>query len=227
MLSNYQAHVIHLDHRIDREPIIQKLQKSLSIPIETFKASNGSEWWNDNSIPKKHPWQFDTIPIGMVGCTHSHISLLRKIYETSDKGVLLFEDDTELVQPAENLKAFIKSVKDFTEEAMYGVPKDTREWDIFLLGATEYVNSKPVTHEIQRVYRFWGTHAMYIKREKIPSIISTFEKYLSLGIFLPPDWLYNKAIEEKHLVAYGPSQPKLYLQQSVGLVSSITNKVRL
>ena len=227
MLSNYQAHVIHLESCVDREPIIERLQKSLSIPIEIFNASNGSQWWNDKSIPKKHPWQFDTVSIGMVGCAQSHISLLRKIYETTDKGVLLFEDDAELIQAPETLKAFVKSVKDFTEETMYDIPKNTREWDIFLLGATEYVKSKPITHEIQRVYRFWGTHAMCIKHDKIPSIISTFEKYLSMGIFLPADWLYNKAIEEKHLVVYGPSQPKLYLQQSVGLISSITNKVRL
>ena len=38
---------------------------------------------------------------------------------------------------------------------------------------------------------------------------------------------FNKTIEEKHFIVYGPSSPKMYLQQSPGFVSSITGKVRV
>lgn len=228
MLQSFPAYSIHLKDRIDRKPMIKNLQEKLGIPIHIFNASDGSEWWNNKAIPKKHPWAHDTITKGMVGCAYSHIALLKQIYESNEYGVLIFEDDAELVQSPDALKGFINQVKLFNKEETHGLRSITdREWHILLLGANEYVSSRPITHEIQRVNRFWGTHAICIKKHIIPDIIEVFEKYLSNGIFLPPDWLYNKVIEEKKYIVYGPSQPRQYIQQAVGVVSSITGKTRL
>jgi len=223
MLAHFPAYVIHLKDRVDRLETINKLEYGLNIKLETYDASNGSEWWENPAIPKKHPWAFDKISKGMVGCSFSHLALLKKAFETNEKGILLFEDDTQIVQPLNTIIEYLNKVKEFTNDALH----EERNWDILLLGANEYVSSKPITHNIEKVNRFWGAHALYIKRESIPEIISTFESYISKGIFLPADWLYNKTIEEKHFIVYGPSSPKMYLQQSPGFVSSITGKVRV
>jgi GR25 family glycosyltransferase involved in LPS biosynthesis len=222
MLAHFPAYVIHLKKCIDRVETINKLESDLNIKLEIYDASDGSEWWENPAIPKKHPWVYDNIPKGMVGCTFSHLDLLKKIYATTERGILIFEDDAQLVQPANILIDYLNKIKEFTDEAIH----EERNWDVLLLGANEYVSSKPITQHIERVNRFWGTHAMYIRRESIPEILRTFDSYLSKGIFLPPDWLYNKTIEEKHFVVYGPSRPKLLLQQKVGVVSSITGNVR-
>jgi GR25 family glycosyltransferase involved in LPS biosynthesis len=223
MLAYFPAYVIHLKDRIDRLETINKLEYGLNIKLEIYDASNGSEWWENSAIPKKHPWVHDKISKGMVGCSFSHLALLKKAFETNEKGILLFEDDTQLVQPLNIITDYLNKIKEFTNDALH----EERNWDILLLGANEYVSSKPITHNIEKVNRFWGAHALYIKRESIPEIISTFESYISKGIFLPADWLYNKTIEEKHFIVYGPSSPKMYLQQSPGFVSSITGKVRV
>lgn len=223
MLTHFPAYVIHLKDRHDRVETINKLKSGLNIKLETYDASDGSEWWENSAIPKKHPWAYDKISKGMVGCSFSHLDLLKKIHNTTEKGILLFEDDVELIQPINTITEYLNKIKEFTDDAL----QEERNWDILLLGANEYVSSKPITHNIQRVNRFWGTHAMYIKRESIPEIIGVFESYLSKGIFLPADWLYNKTIEEKHFIVYGPSSPKQFLQQSIGNVSSITGKVRV
>jgi len=223
MLAHFPAYVIHLKDRVDRLETINKLEYGLNIKLEIYDASNGSEWWENPAIPKKHPWAFDKISKGMVGCSFSHLALLKKAFETNEKGILLFEDDTQIVQPLNTIIEYLNKVKEFTNDALH----EERNWDILLLGANEYVSSKPITHNIEKVNRFWGAHALYIKRESIPEIISTFESYISKGIFLPADWLYNKTIEEKHFIVYGPSSPKMYLQQSPGFVSSITGKVRV
>jgi len=223
MLPRFPAYVIHLKDRVDRLETINKLEYSLNINLEIYDASDGSEWWKNAGIPKKHPWTYDKLTQGMVGCSMSHLEVLKNIYKTSEKGVLLFEDDTQLIVPATRLFEYLNKIKEFTDDALH----EERNWDILLLGANEYVNSKPITQHIQRVNKFWGTHAMYIKRESIPEIVSTFESYLSKGIFLPADWLYNKTIEEKHFIVYGPSSPKQILQQSIGNISSITGKVRV
>ena len=223
MLSHFPAYIIHLKDRVDRVETIYKLEKGLNIKLNIYNASDGSEWWTNPAIPKNHPLRYHTISKGMVGCTFSHIDLLKTIYKTNERGILILEDDTQLLQPVSAIIEYLNKIKEFTDDAI----QDERNWDILLLGANEYVSSKPITHNIQRVNRFWGTHALYVKRESIPEIINVFETYLSKNIFLPPDWLYNKAIEEKHFIVYGPSNPKQLLQQTVGVISSITGKVRV
>ena len=210
MRLNLPAYSINLDK--SRIPYINDLSQQTGIPITIFNASDGSEWWN-SEMPRRHPWGNDTITRGMMGCTKSHLDLLTDI---NKEGLYVFEDDTELILPMNLVNIFIDDV----------IKNVDNKWDIILLGANEYVSSKPITHEINRVYRFWGTHAMIINRDTYEIIKDTFNNAIKENTFLPADWLYNEAIHRYKLRVYGPSSPKLFFRQVPGLVSAITGKVR-
>jgi GR25 family glycosyltransferase involved in LPS biosynthesis len=225
MLSKFPAYSIHLKSRTDRLPAILELEAALGIRITIFDASDGTELWYSPSVPKKHPWHLDSITKGMVGATDSHLKLLETVNRTDARGVLVFEDDAEALRDVSTIKDYLEQVKRFTDE---GASINTdREWHILLLGANDYVSSQPLTHTIKRIHRFWGAHAMYIKKDTFVYIYNTFRKYKKEGIFLPADWLYNKAIEDYRLIVYGPSDPKQFIQQKVGVISSITGKIRM
>ena len=148
-----------------------------------------------------------------MGCAKSHLNLLNP---ENKNGVIIFEDDAELVLSMESVDRFVDEV----------IQMQGADWDIILLGANEYVNSKPITHEITRVYRFWGTHAMIINGKMFEIIKKTFYDTMNEGIFLPADWMYNEAIYRHKMRVFGPSSPKLFFRQVPGLVSAITGKVR-
>jgi len=210
MLFNYPAYSINLDPV--RTKYIYSLSGAIDIPITIFKASDGSEWWNSN-MPRAHPWPIVVITQGMLGCTKSHLVFL---VGTAEQGVYIFEDDAELIMPMEVVSSYLSDIMaDYSDS-----------WDIILLGANEYVSSKPLTQHINRVYRFWGTHAMIINRNVFELVRRTFEDSLGQGIFLPADWLYNETIKRYSLRVYAPSSPKLFFRQVPGLTSAITGKVR-
>jgi GR25 family glycosyltransferase involved in LPS biosynthesis len=210
MRLNLPAYSISLDK--NRVQYISDLSQKTGIPITIFNASDGSEWWN-SKMSRKHPWGNDSITKGMMGCTKSHLDLLN---DTNKEGVYIFEDDAELVLPMNLVNSFIDDV----------ITNTGNKWDIILLGANEYVSSKPITHEINRVYRFWGTHAMIINRHVYDLIKKTFDTAVKEDVFLPADWLYNETIQKYKLQVYGPNSPKLFFRQVPGLVSAITGRVR-
>jgi len=210
MLFNFPAYSINLDDT--RKKYIYNLETATKLPITFFNASDGKEWWN-STMPHNHPWHNDTLTQGMMGCTQSHLNILNT---TTENGVYIFEDDAELILPMELVNEYINDV----------LKNSGNSWDIILLGANEYVNSQPVTQQINRVYRFWGTHAMIINKNVFELINTTFKDSLSKGIFLPADWLYNETIKKYKLQVYGPSSPKLFFRQVPGLTSAITGKIR-
>jgi len=207
MRINYLAYAINLDK--ERLQYVYKLSMDTKISIIISKASDGSEWW-DSGIKVKHPWGNEKLTAGMMGCTKSHLNLLDK-----KGGVIIFEDDAQLLMSMDAVDRFVDDVL-----------KTQEDWDIILLGANEYVNAKPITHEINRVYRFWGTHAMIINENAFDYIKKTFQESIDEGIFLPADWMYNEAIRRYKLRVFGPSSAKLFFRQVPGLISSATGKVR-
>jgi GR25 family glycosyltransferase involved in LPS biosynthesis len=204
------AYAINLDK--SRLEYIYKLSTDTNINIMISKASDGSEWW-DSGSSFKHPWGSEKLTAGMMGCTKSHMNLLS--YENKN-GVIIFEDDAELIMSMDSVDRFVDDV----------LRSQGDNWDIILLGANEYVNSKPITHEITRVYRFWGTHAMIVNGNMYEFIKKTFYDSIDEGIFLPADWMYNEAINRYKMRVFAPSSPKLFFRQVPGLVSAITGKVR-
>jgi len=209
----FPAFVIHLDSVEERLPIISNLEKDLKIPITIFSASDGSELWGTREL--RHPWRFDKLTKGMVGCGISHYNLLKKVLNENMEGVFLLEDDAKVNSSIEEINGLIEEINKFP-------------WDIILLGANEYVESEVQTMNIQKVRRFWGAHSMLIKKECIPFILQTFEDFLEKDVCLYGDWLYKEAISKYNLKVYGPSLSFInkHFSQSEGFVSALTGKRR-
>ena len=201
-----------INHDNNRLQYVHNLMVATKLTINISKASDGSEWWN-SGIQLKHPWGNEVLTRGTMGCTKSHLNLLTT--ENRD-GVIIFEDDAELIMSMDNVDRFVESI-----HKTYG-----NNWDIILLGANEYVSSKPLSHEITRVYRFWGTHAMIVNANSYDYIKKTFFDSMEDGIFLPADWMYNETIRRFKLRVFAPSSPQLFFRQVPGLVSGITGRVR-
>ena len=187
-------------------------------------------------MPRQHPWRFDTITQGMMGCTQSHLAVLRIIdghsydasepkysiqdgefIRTDETSTYIFEDDATLVKPVEALNTFLHSIE-----------KAGLEWDVILLGANEYVLSEINEGHpaISLIKRFWGTHAMLVKRSIVSKVRRVFYNAIKNGIFHPPDWLYNETIKNEGLRVLGPTNPKEFVIQAPGFVSALTGKRR-
>jgi len=208
-----EAYVIHLHTSTERVPLIEKLVKETGLIIQTYFASNGSDTWNDASIPKKHPWKYSQLTQGMVGCTESHLGVLQYGADMPDLApFFIFEDDAELLAPFEEVQEFVDSIEG--------------SWDIILLGANEYVEFVSSENDYHRINRFWGTHAMLINPKCCAKIMATFEEMKRGGVFPPPDWMYNEAIKQKRLCVYAPVDPERFFRQKKGLISLLTGNVR-
>jgi GR25 family glycosyltransferase involved in LPS biosynthesis len=137
----------------------------------------------------------------------------------------IFEDDCELTTAPAAIAHWVDQVK------QSGAP-----WDILLLGANEYVESQAgwiridetaAEFPLTRVQRFWGTHAMVIRPTAARAALKVFAEAQRAGTFLPADWMWNEAIRQEGLLAFGPLQPKSFCRQVPGLVSAITGIMRL
>jgi len=206
-----EAYVIHLPTSTERMPLIVNLERQTGLIIQIFLASDGQATWNDANSPKRHPWRFSQLTQGMVGCAESHFGILEQAMICTEP-FFVFEDDTVMSAPFEEVQEFVRSVE--------------HEWDIILLGANEYVESEQFTGSYSKVGRFWGTHAMLVNPRCCAKIMETFEEAKEAGIFLPADWMYNEAIRLKGLRVYGPLSPKQFFFQMAGLKSLITGNLR-
>jgi GR25 family glycosyltransferase involved in LPS biosynthesis len=207
------AYVIHLETETVRLPLLQTLQETLPFPLNIFHASNGALTMANPRIPKAHPHNGTPIQKGNIGCTESHLSILSKM---TDKPYGIFEDDCE-----------IHVSKSFVQDYLSSVEQAYPTWDLLLLGASEYVDSKPgATPLFVEVKRFWGTHALIVSPRAAAAIQASFQAGLARGVFYPADWLYSAAIQEHGLKAIGPVNPHLLCKQKSGLISAITGMPR-
>ena len=204
---------IHLMSEKVRETFMIHFQNSLGRQVEVFPAIVGSEVAGPD-YPRRHPHEAQT-SLGNIGCTESHLRLLQKMLDEGYECIGIFEDDAEAMKSAEEIQAFVNAAN-ATEPS----------WDILFLGATEWVDFKKVNTDIVRVNRFWGTHAMLLKKHVAQKVIETYKRLLAEGFAYPADWLYAQTIREQKWVAYGPIGCKSLIRQKPGLVSAINGKIR-
>jgi GR25 family glycosyltransferase involved in LPS biosynthesis len=204
-------YVIHLPRAVERVGLLDQMRLIFGEQLLLLNASDGSASWANTAIPKKHPLGTQ-IEQGNIGCTESHLAILSR-----GQQVGILEDDCEFLAGKDSVRAYL-------EVATRLYP----EWDIVLLGASEYVESSlGRSGLVCEVQRFWGTHAMLVSRKAVAAIQRAYHAGLERGVYYPADWLYNTAIKESGLVVIGPRNPKMLCQQKVGLVSAVTGKVRL
>jgi hypothetical protein len=97
--------------------------------------------------------------------------------------------------------------------------------DLIFLGVNEIVEGEATANPgIQKIERFWGTHAVIVGRKAATAIFEVYTQSLKDGYALPADWLYSFAIKEKGLIAYAPSIP--VIRQRPGLMSLTSGNVR-
>ena len=185
----------------ERLCIVEKLEEDLQQKITIFHAIDGKNYSIfDNFIHLRG----EKITYGMIGCLLSHLIILR----TTSSDITIFEDDCEFIGDKDELNDFINT-----------------DFDILCLGTNENVDFEEMDKKV-KVTRFWGTHAIMIKRSAISAILQTIEKYYNQKIFLPADWLYSIAIKEHNLKCYAPKNVKQFFQQKIGLTSTINGKNR-
>ena len=204
---------IHLESAFDRIQLMKLFEKNLERPILPFEASIGEKVLA-LGCPRKHPRNGETT-VGELGCLESHVRLVGKLLPTLG----VFEDDAELVGDIPGLNTYIRTVETLD-------PK----WDIIFLGANEWVEQVPsstgVPSTVVRIRRFWGTHAFLIRRSAAEKVITTYMDLLNKGFAYPADWLYTETILRYNLRVYGPANPRSFIRQKPGVVSSITGVVR-
>jgi GR25 family glycosyltransferase involved in LPS biosynthesis len=206
------TYILHLDSAKEREPLIEAQAAALGVSPVIIQAVTGGDWWKDPLAPKEHPHSGSKLTPGMVGCTFSHLRVIREAIHSQKDVVLVLEDDA----------VFQCTQRDVVELIQHATKVTDNTWDILLLGANEYVSSMRVDRRLSRVHRFWGTHAMIVRRSAMRAVVETFEDGLQRGIFYPADWLYNEAIRRRGLVVLGPEAPRDLCRQAPGLVSAIT-----
>ena len=215
MPSRLKGYIIHLDSAKEREPVIAQLQHDLSWNLTVVSASDGSVWDADPTIAKKHPWTKERISKGNIGCTETHLRLLREAAH-EERALAIFEDDCQIVAPKAAIDTFLHTDTHKAGEA----------WDILLLGANEYVEASKLVCGLNRVRRFWGTHALLLRPRAVEAVLRTFKETQAEGFFMPADWLYNEAIKRYGLICYGPPTPRTLCRQAPGYVSAINGGVR-
>jgi GR25 family glycosyltransferase involved in LPS biosynthesis len=203
---------IHLLRATEREAYMTHFQNGLGRLVEVWPASEGAEV-AARGWPRGHPHERET-SIGALGCLDSHIRLLRMMLEKEWDMMGIFEDDAELVVRCEKLQEFYTKVS-----------QEQPEWDIFVLGANEWVDVK-TQNQIARPVRYWGTHAFLIRRRAAAAVVQLFEELQAKGYSYPADWLYSYTISQKRLLAVGPEVCRSLIRQKPGLISAINGKVR-
>jgi GR25 family glycosyltransferase involved in LPS biosynthesis len=202
-LQTIPCFVIHREQDKDREPLIQTLQRDLHSNLIRVEGVNGSQLVADGH-PTKHPHEKNPTTVGNVGCTASHIHIIRTALSQGQETIAIFEDDAVLHR-AINDEIFLLN-----------------PWDMVLLGTNEIVES--IMKNVIHVRRFWGTHAVVLRGKAMRAILSEYERLVKEGYAYPADWLYSAAIKNHDLIAVTPQSN--YIIQKEGIVSICTGKIR-
>jgi GR25 family glycosyltransferase involved in LPS biosynthesis len=208
-LNTIPCLVIHRKEDEERNDSIFQLEAAMGRPIQHFEAISG-EYLIEQGFPTKHPREPNPTSAGNIGCTASHVEVLEATLRSSYKHCCIFEDDAEVVG----------AVSPYLADVAMLPPAD-----IIFLGVNEIVEGEPTAISgVQKVTRFWGTHAVIVNRRAMAAIFEVYTQSLKDGYALPADWLYGFAIKMGGLVAYAPTIP--LIRQRPGFVSLISGNVR-
>lgn len=221
--------VIHLERAEERLPVIENI-RALFPSLSVYNAKDGSDWKNNPTISKQHPWTGSQVSSGVIGCAHSHIDLIHAALRRGDKTIMIFEDDCEM-NGGTSINTIMTHVHGANMLGDVQIGTDTtsvaESWDILLLGANEYVDSEATSvPEYMKVKRFWGTHALILRESAMRAALQVFADAQRGGVFLPADWMYNEAIKGG-LTCLGPTNPFSLCKQKEGFVSYITGAPRV
>jgi GR25 family glycosyltransferase involved in LPS biosynthesis len=175
-------YVINLDERTDRMRRMDVCLKNRNLSYERFSAiridnrndvcvelGNDKIWYGGDD---KEPYYS--------GCTHSHLTILKKAYDSNVDGIIVMEDDVFCMN---------RDAKKLLEDAITHLPKDgeylSLEYKLYDPNLLERYNNA--------YYRsrggFYGTGCYYITRAGIKRALEAFlaqkdeKKYKAIDIF--------------------------------------------
>jgi glycosyl transferase family 25 len=142
---------INLDKRTDRRTHMEGVTATFGNKVHRFAAIEG----------------------GSIGCTKSHVAVLRQAMEENVSNILILEDDVEWTQ-FESGYAQLESLV-------------SNPYDVIMLGAGSLVQGDAPN----RVYTAQCAHAYIVNKHYIPILLQTFEDGLQCLIASPAqEYLY-------------------------------------
>jgi len=190
-----KVYCINLDKRTDRWAQAQTEFKKLGIENDVIR------------------WTGVEHPNGNLGCTLSHLNLIKKCKEEGLNNVLIFEDDVLFVET--DIKLLEKAFKDL---------KSIGKWDLFYIGVTMCPRSGRfirITDRILKTNFAFTTHAYAANAQAFDPMIEAWNRSISGGYNIVDTVLDNHIVKKR-----GQSfvMDPIYAIQQPGL-SNITNIV--
>ena len=163
---------INLDSRKDRWKVVQKELDNVGLKGKYERISG---------IPNEE---------GIVGCTQTHVSIIRKARKRNLRNVLIFEDDVKFVNfDARNIKGAIRELRKV-------------DWDLFYLGSSSNCNLYPYGRYLAKGRGFKTTHAYAVNS-------SAFDKILT------NNWIWRSGYKEEGDVKLSTHIDKFYREEFV------------
>jgi len=149
---------INLDHRLDRKQQIEDELNTVGISYKRFDAIKHS--------------------MGCVGCSMSHLNILKYARDNKLKNILIFEDDFKFLVSKEE---FLNNIKLFFDMNI--------EWDVLML-SYNLTESKPFNSLIQKVYSAQTTSGYMVNSCFYDKLIDTIESSIPNLINTNHHWIY-------------------------------------
>jgi len=145
------TYYINLEHRTDRKNETIKELKSFGInnPIR-FNAIKNED--------------------GAIGCSKSHLEILKIAKEKNLPYVAIFEDDVKFINP------------NLTKRKLNNLLKSDIKWDVILLGGNNFEPYTKINNDFIKVQNCQTTTAYIVKREYYDKFIKHWEEGLNLLI---------------------------------------------
>lgn len=126
---------------------------------------------------------------GNLGCTLSHLSIIKHCKEQGYEKVLIFEDDV----------LFVETDTDRLEKA-FGELFELGNWDLFYIGLTMDPNTgkfNRVTDNILRTNFAYATHAYAANSQAFDAMINAWEQTISSGHNIVDTTLCNRIVRAR------------------------------
>jgi len=213
--TNIGYYMIHLPRSTERIPVINELQYKLNASIPLFDAADGVELVKAGH-PQRCGHSIGTVASrspGDIGCTVSHVNIARDCLAKGYEYAVVFEDDCEFNKTLEELSTILDIAKG-------------NQWDLFLLGASAYLDHKPINNSLSTVKSFYGTHSLIMNKTFMENLICIYTSACEKGLVYAADGLYSIVCKETDIKAVGFRGHNLYFKQRAGMYSYILNRVR-
>ncbi len=169
MLNKYFDHVfcINLKRREDRRAQAEAEFKKHGIEVEFIEAIDGKLL----DLPKMVSSDSLTMSPGDIGCTLSHLNVVKLAKERGYKKYFVTEDDIE----------FADDFNEKFEEYFKQLPSD---WDIVYGGGSNVGGLVDVTPNISRIIKTYTTHAFGVKESMYDAMIEVWSNPEKVDISL-------------------------------------------